>query len=67
MKLPKAIVDYLKAMKSDVAEYIQNSIVGCVMADLEFDYPHSPMPEKIMEKHGLKPIFKEFGVTPLLL
>jgi len=64
VKLPKAIVDYLKCMKSDVAEYIQSSVVGYIQADIEFEHMHPILPEKVMEKYGLKTIFKEYGVLP---
>lgn len=64
MKLPKAIVDFLKDAERDVAKYIEKNVVGCVMSDLECDFLHIPKVEEVIRKYGLKPVFKEFGVLP---
>ena len=64
VKLPKAIVDFLKDTERAVEKYIEDNVVGCVMSDLEFEFSHIPKVEEVIRKYGLKPVFKEFGVLP---
>jgi len=61
LKLPKAIVDFLKAMGVDVEEYLTRTIVDNVEADLEADTFYYP--KQLVEKHNLMPVFRKFNIS----
>ena len=60
LKLPKAIVDFLKDMNVNVEEYIVHNVIGVIEADLEADTFYCP--KQLVEKHNLMPVFREFNV-----
>jgi hypothetical protein len=57
IKLPKTVVDFIKDMEGDVAEYVAYTIV-----DLMTSYVEGVNAEQLMAKYNLKPAFKEYGV-----
>jgi len=59
VKLPKAVVDFIKEMEGNVEEYIAYTIV-----DLMVSYVEGVNAEQLMEKYNLKPAFKACGVLP---
>jgi len=61
VKLPKAIVDFLKSMNVDVEEYIVHNVVGVIEADLEADTFYYP--KQLVEKHNLMTVFRKFNIS----
>lgn len=61
VKLPKAIVDFLKDMDVDVEGYIVHNVIGVIEADLEADGFCNP--KRVVEKHNLVPIFEKHGLS----
>ena len=63
LKLPKRLVDFLKAKKEitdmTVKEYLERAIIQSVGADLEAKDTFVPQPEEIIEKYRLKDILKD--------
>lgn len=60
LKLPKPIIDLLKDVGENVEEYLVQSIIGVVEADLEADAFWNP--KRLAEKHNLMPIFKSCNI-----
>lgn len=58
LKLPKAIVDFLKDMQTTlnmtVEEYLVFSIIQAVGADLDTNDVFVPSPAELVERYGLK-------------
>ena len=59
VKIPKAVVDFIKDMEGDVEKYVAYTIV-----DLMFSYVESVNAEQLMDRYDLKSVFKEYGVLP---
>ena len=59
VKLPKAVVDCIRELEGDPAKWIAQEII-----DLMVSYLESVDATQLMDKYGLKSIFKEFGVLP---
>ena len=61
VKLPKAIVEFLKDMTSNMEEYIVHNIVQMVEADLEADEFYNP--KQVVEKYNLMPVFEKHDIS----
>jgi len=60
LKLPKAVVDCIRALEGDPAKWIAHEII-----ELMVSYVECVNATQLMNKYGLKPVFKEHGVLPL--
>lgn len=54
LDVPKAIMQFLREFEADPQQYLIESIVDSVEADLD------EIGEKVAEKYGLKRVFKAF-------
>ena len=67
LKLPKAIMDFLKDMKPiagmTVEEYLTYSIVQVVAADIDTFDVFVPTWKQIVDKYGLTPTLKLFDAV----
>jgi len=62
VKVPKLIIDFLrkheKILGKTAQEYMERNIVDCVRADIDAGDVFVPVPEEVVEQHGLGPVFK---------
>jgi len=70
LKLPKAIVDFLKdsekALEMTMEEYLVYSIMQVVGADIDTLDTFVPTPKQIVKQYGLKATLKEYNALPYL-
>lgn len=59
LRLPKALVDFIRTMEGDVEEYLAYTVV-----DLHMSYVEGIDAKMLMDHFKLKPVFKEYGVLP---
>jgi hypothetical protein len=67
VKLPKAVVEFLKAMHGNVEEHIARDIIGGLVSYIECVSETRLLPETMegaAEKYGLVSVFKARGVLP---
>jgi len=67
VKIPKAIMNFLKdhedMLEEKTEDYLERCIVGSVAADIESQDCFVLSPKKMVKKYELQPIFKQFDVT----
>jgi hypothetical protein len=61
IELPKAMMDFLRNQKEDIAKYIQYSLISVFHADLDNGSVFSNYSE-ILRKYQLASVFRVFGV-----
>jgi len=59
LKLPKAVADYFRDNKEPLEERLVKELVEVAFAQVE-----TVNADVLMDKYGLKPVFKEYGVLP---
>jgi len=65
LELPKEIVDFIKDVEGDVQKYITHVVMELHVSYIEgLSIDTGEDPETIMNKYGLKPVFKAYGVLP---
>jgi hypothetical protein len=67
VKIPKAIIEFLKdhedMLEEKAEEYLERCIVGVVSSDIESQDCFVLSPVKLVKKYKLEPIFKKFDVV----
>lgn len=67
VKIPKAIMEFLKdhedMLEEKTEDYLERCIVGVVSSDIESQDCFVLSPVKLVKKYKLEPIFKKFDVA----
>ena len=62
IKLPKAIIDFLRGYRENIEEYLEYSILSGFVADIESCQGPFGDYLDILEKFKLEPVFKAYDV-----
>lgn len=66
VKIPKAIMKFLREHQDELDEkiedYLQKVVISAVRADIETNDVFVPSPIALVKKYDLQPIFKKFDV-----